>query len=322
MLKDRATAWENQLMPRRSNEFQRLIYAIRINLADGAKVTESKLLRDRLTKGLREVDVCIESSVGGTPVRVCVECRDHARPADVGWVDAMKEKHSRLPTNALILASRKGFTPEARRAATLYDMETVALDDIDEERFPAMFGIGSSLWQKETTISVEQIRVKVPATEELDAETVICSPDNNVFDANGNLLGYVSEVVAKLVQQQYVHDHLVARATPEHKAFELIWEPPRDSLGRPFFIQKIDPSVFREILAMNIRGPVTCSISTFGVRRHSFGDVKVLWAPTQIMGNPALFVATRDAEGKDLLALHVAGSSVSPSTLTASQHTT
>jgi hypothetical protein len=93
-------ARENRFIPKRANEFQRLIFAIRTNLATGAKVTESRLLRDRLTKRFREVDVCIESSVGGTSIMVCVECRDHARPADVGWVDAMKEKHTRLPTSS------------------------------------------------------------------------------------------------------------------------------------------------------------------------------------------------------------------------------
>lgn len=37
-------------MPKRSNDFQRLIYLIRVNLAEGAKVTESKMMRDRQTK--------------------------------------------------------------------------------------------------------------------------------------------------------------------------------------------------------------------------------------------------------------------------------
>jgi hypothetical protein len=36
-------------MPKRSNEFQRLIYLVHVNLAAGATVTESKMLRDRIT---------------------------------------------------------------------------------------------------------------------------------------------------------------------------------------------------------------------------------------------------------------------------------
>ena len=99
-------------MPKRTNDFQRLVYLVRVNLADGATVTESKMLTDRVTNRKREVDVCIEGHVGQHPVIVSVECRAHKRIADVTWVDTMKAKHARLPTNALILASRSGFTTE------------------------------------------------------------------------------------------------------------------------------------------------------------------------------------------------------------------
>ena len=90
-------------MPKRSNEFQRLIYLVRVNLAAGATVHVSKMLRDRITGHEREVDVCVEGIVGGTPVNVCIECSDRSRRADVTWVDEMKSKHERLPTHALIL---------------------------------------------------------------------------------------------------------------------------------------------------------------------------------------------------------------------------
>ena len=43
--------------------------------------------------------------------------------ADVTWVDTMKSKHERLDTNALLLASRSGFTPEARDVAKKYGIE-------------------------------------------------------------------------------------------------------------------------------------------------------------------------------------------------------
>lgn len=74
-------------MPKRSNDFQRLVYLVRLNLAEGAEVTESKMMRDRLTKRFREVDIVIKGKVGSQPVVVCVECRDHKRVADVTWLD-------------------------------------------------------------------------------------------------------------------------------------------------------------------------------------------------------------------------------------------
>ena len=69
-------------MPKRSNDFQRLIYLIRVNLAEGAKVSESRMMRDRQTKRFREMDVTIEGKIGTHPVIVCVGCRDHQRSAD------------------------------------------------------------------------------------------------------------------------------------------------------------------------------------------------------------------------------------------------
>lgn len=66
---------------------------------------------------LVEVDVCIEAEVGGHTVVICIECRDHSRTADVTWVDQMKGKHERLPTNTLVLASRSDFSKRARSAA-------------------------------------------------------------------------------------------------------------------------------------------------------------------------------------------------------------
>jgi hypothetical protein len=114
-------------MPKRTNEFQQLVYLVRLHLAAGGTVTESKMLTDRRTGQQREVDVCIEAVISGEPIVVSIECRDHTRRADVGWVDQMKTKHERLPTNALILASKRGFTPEAKRVAADYGIKVVAL---------------------------------------------------------------------------------------------------------------------------------------------------------------------------------------------------
>jgi hypothetical protein len=97
-------------MPKRSNEFQKLVFLVKKHVAPGPTVTESKFLRDRVTGANREVDVCIESTIGGHEILVSIECRDRGRRADVGWVEEMKAKHERLPTNALVPISKSGFT--------------------------------------------------------------------------------------------------------------------------------------------------------------------------------------------------------------------
>jgi hypothetical protein len=98
--------------------------------------------------------------MGSTPKRI----------ADVSWVDAMKAKHERLRTNALILASRSGFTPEARDVAAGFGIETFSLSDVDGVDFPTLLRSESSFWTKSITVSATKVRVKVRPTSTLGGE--------------------------------------------------------------------------------------------------------------------------------------------------------
>jgi hypothetical protein len=78
----------------------------------------------------------IRASVGGLKVIVSMECRDRARPADVGWVEQMHGKHSSLPTNTLVLVSNSGFTEAAEEKARNYGFEVLmpkALPEADPQ---------------------------------------------------------------------------------------------------------------------------------------------------------------------------------------------
>ena len=118
-------------MPARSNEFQQLVFLVKKVLSPTtATVTESKLLTDLQTGDEREVDVCIEAELGGHPVVLCIECRDHKRQADVTWVEQMLSKHQRLPTGTLVLRLVPAFQSEraaSRRLPTFIYCHTPAL---------------------------------------------------------------------------------------------------------------------------------------------------------------------------------------------------
>jgi len=63
-------------MPQRSNKFQRLVLLLQQQLADtGAVVTESKMMLDRKTGELAEVDVAVEFTVNGIPMSIGFEAR-------------------------------------------------------------------------------------------------------------------------------------------------------------------------------------------------------------------------------------------------------
>jgi hypothetical protein len=296
-------------MPKRTNDFQKLIYLVRVNLAEGATVTESKMLIDRVTKRKREVDVCIEGHVGGHIVVVSVECRDHKRIADVSWVDTMKAKHERLPTNALILASRNGFTPEARDAAAGYGIQTFSLSDIDEVDFPALLGSKSSLWTKSVTVSAEKVLVRVRSTPTLDGEVVAVMPTNLVYSSNGNELCQIGVLVEMLLKSPRARDYLVSEGKEDHVWFELAWEPPRDHLDNPLFMKKISPDTLREIECIQIKGPCKFQITQFGMRGGNLGNIRLAWGKTEILGHDALVVATKDNAGIEKLSINFSGKS-------------
>jgi hypothetical protein len=66
-------------MPKRTNAFQNLFHLIYSQRAEGAIVTESKMLLDKVTGKLREVDLVIQSTVAGHAVTIGVECNAKMR---------------------------------------------------------------------------------------------------------------------------------------------------------------------------------------------------------------------------------------------------
>ena len=294
-------------MPKRSNDFQRLVYLIRVNLAEGAKVTESKMMRDRLTKRFREVDVVIEGKVGNHPVTVSVECRDHKRVADVTWVDMMKSKHDRLDTNALILASRSGFTPEARNVAGKYGIEVFALEDVESTNIPQMMSSGSSLFLKSVTISTQKVNIKVAKTKELSEETISTTPDNLIYLEDGTELCQIRDLVDRLLKGNHARDYLLNESKEDHVWFEFIWEPPSDGDGKPLYMKKIDPDVLRSIESIRIIGPCNVEIGKFGMRHGKVGNVTVAWGKSNVAGRDAMAVTTRSTDGNTKLSINFAG---------------
>ena len=115
-------------MPKRSNQFQRLVLLINRCLAGNAQVIESAMLKDKITGESREVDVLISTDVSGYKVDIAVEVVARGRKADATWVESMYAKHSDLPTDKLILVSEKGFYIPALEKAKFYGIETVTIE--------------------------------------------------------------------------------------------------------------------------------------------------------------------------------------------------
>ena len=122
-------------MPKRTNEFQQLIYSIQHQLASGAVVTESKILIDVKTNLPTEVDIVVESSMGEIPVVIGIECTAEGRPATVEWVREMIGKHADLKIDKTVLVAKSGFTPEAINKAQANAVEAITLMEAENRKW-------------------------------------------------------------------------------------------------------------------------------------------------------------------------------------------
>ena len=291
-------------MPRRTNDFQKLVFMVRTNLAAGAAVEESAILEDRCTKRGREVDVVIRGEVGGLPVLISIECRDHKRIADVSWIDAMKAKHERLPTQRLLLASCGGFTPEARAVAACYGIEIFSLSEVDHIDFPKLFGIASTLWLRTATVSCECVRIQmVPADDQLPGEALLVIPDTLLYTCNGNEICSIGNAVQVLLKSASARDLLLGNAGLDDKWFEMDWVQPKDPHGNPFCLRKAVSEELRDIALITIKGPCEIAMQEFGMRRGLLGDVQVAWGKVNVCGLDALVAATRNNGGEEKLSV-------------------
>jgi hypothetical protein len=121
-------------MPKRSNDFQRLILAIHSSLIPlGAVITESKMIETKDGSGTpSEVDIVIESNHSATTIVVGVECTAKTRPATKEWVDQMIGKHKDLKLDKTILVSKNGFTTEAQKKAIKYGFMPISLTEAEK----------------------------------------------------------------------------------------------------------------------------------------------------------------------------------------------
>src|ERR1700684_2067638 len=53
----------------------------------------------------------------GHEIKIAVECRDHARDQNMGWIDSLKGKFSRLKVNQIVAVSSSRFSDSAKTKA-------------------------------------------------------------------------------------------------------------------------------------------------------------------------------------------------------------
>ena len=112
-------------MPKRSNEFQRLVKYIYEQITPaGGRVRESAMLPEPQF-GDREVDILVEQTVAGHEIRISVECRDRGRKGAVEWIDSLIGKYFYLKVDKVVAVSTAMFTDAAKAKANLHGIDLI-----------------------------------------------------------------------------------------------------------------------------------------------------------------------------------------------------
>lgn len=183
-------------VPKRTNTFQEVVAIVQQHLADLSEqdvtITESKMLIDAVSGKEREVDTCVETLVAGQPIVVSIECRDHARPQAIGFIEEMKSKHEFLPTNRLLLVSSSGFTASARAKAKVYNIALVQPGpDLRSEVEDKL----KQLWVKSFALTPRTVKLNLDGQLEGDDALTENHLGDELFLSDGTQAGSLLELV-------------------------------------------------------------------------------------------------------------------------------
>lgn len=284
-------------MPKRSNDFQRLVYLAKSHWVDAQSIAESEFLTDSETGAQREVDVCITGIVAGHSVVVAIECTSTKRKADITWVEQLKAKHDRLPTNVLVLYSRNGFTADAKEFSTLHGIETIELEQVEHGYVTELMGRCKNLVTVLYKLDIEKVLLTVPEETDLPLENVAASSENYVYYSDGAYAMSVRELVEGFLGTREVVAELCKRGTEEHVAFVIEKRDVLDLNGKEVYLEKIEPRLLRKIASLRVQGSCKFYISKFPMEHGKLGEIEVSWGTSEIGGRDAMIVVSPDESG-------------------------
>ena len=274
-------------MPKRTNEFQRLITLLTASLAGQARVIESAMLLDKVNEEQREVDILVVAEAGGYNVQIGIEVISWARPADTPWIEKMRAKHENLPTDKLILVSKCGFYEPARRKAEFYGIEVLSLEEANGADWPLMTTLTTTGVFEVMTITFEvagvlqldsgpkeQIAMPLssslsmpagPVTVDQFIRTILEKPE-------------VNDVLRENTQSEQPHDFWISYSHPDG-----LWRYEEE--GRSGQITELRVG----LRVVNTASPVRYSVGAFRNTPFVSG--------TSTSGKPVQFVLAKNSDG-------------------------
>ena len=298
------------MTPQRSNHFQRLVYLIKKHAAPGSTITESAMMRDLVSGQEREVDIRIQQTFADHLVTISLECRDWQRKQSIGWVDEMKAKHDRLPTDLLVLVSRSGFTDRAMTRAESSGIQLLTLqEEVDDTSIGRVIGHLQSLLAQLVSLRPNVVSIRMDANDipAGEADTVRALPDHLVFRTDGSYWGTAKDLVTSFLSSPKLRDEMLPQGNESHTAFVVECRPPSGEDHLPFCLQANEPGVLCPITGMRIEGQFEIGSDEIQLERAKLGDARVVWGAGEVLGRKTLVVESEDASGEVAMSVAIDG---------------
>ena len=249
--------------------------------------------------------MCIETQVAGHRLVVSIECRDHVRKQAVGWVDEMHAKHSRLPTDHLVLVSSSGFTSQALRVAESYNISTIVPNELTEERAVEIGARISRVWLGNVQlVQVNEVRTTVSAIE----EPITVPPelgDMPIFIKTGAVVGRMKDIVHSIVTSNYSTGQISLNPPDNIDSMDLHLDNLRVVVNGETYATylRIPDGDLSELHRITLTGNVQHIKSDVSMRHGQFQQIVYSWGEAVLEGKLTLIVATEAADGSATVSL-------------------
>jgi len=263
-------------MPKRTNEFQRLVKTIYERMASpGDLVTESARLKERDAKTEREVDILLEKKMFGAQIRIAVECRDRSHKDDVTWIDGLIGKYKDLDVDRKFAVSSSGFSLAAQNKANLNRIELLTLRQALETNWAAKFvRLGMALVAREDRPDAIHI-ITDPAVPEL------FSSNTMLVTECGQQVGTVEQVARAIYERrrqeidaeigkQFLTWFKTLGDISSHKVTADISQPP----ANPIFIERSCDVRYR-VVSFLIRMVCSFSYKPVTLQHYMLGEAQI-----------------------------------------------
>lgn len=198
-------------MPKRTNEYQKLILAINQHLASSdAIVTESKMLWDPLSEQDREVDILIEDNSGPYKVTIGIECTAKSRPIGVPTMEQLINKHKSVGIQKTVIVSKSGFAVSAKKYAKKMQIDAISFGQALTKPWPSYLNKAKDVRLILHSTIIDDIDFNVTFLE--DAEKVEYSLETTV-------LTYTNEI---LLISDFVYDLISSPSTQNIKKSNIV----------------------------------------------------------------------------------------------------